>query len=78
MNFFVAVLMLGALSMAALSIYVEPDKVQEAMPRSELQVANGYLTKWHDDKEGVTCYIWDGHAAGGISCIPDSQLEKKK
>ena len=43
-------------------------------------------TTWikHDNERGVTCYVFyyentlrTGIAAGGISCIPDSQLKKE-
>ncbi len=30
---------------------------------------------FHDDKRAVTCWIYDGPSKGGISCIPDSQLQ---
>jgi hypothetical protein len=30
----------------------------------------------HDDKRAVTCWVYSGHYyKGGISCIPDSQLQ---
>lgn len=30
----------------------------------------------HDDKRGVTCWVYSGFSnRGGISCIPDSQLQ---
>lgn len=30
----------------------------------------------HDDKRAVTCWVYSGHYyMGGISCIPDSQLQ---
>lgn len=30
----------------------------------------------HDDKRSVTCWVYSGHYyKGGISCIPDSQLQ---
>ena len=44
-------------------------------------------TTWikHDNDRGVTCYVFyyenpmrSGIAAGGISCVPDSQLQKKE
>ncbi|MCO7055152.1 hypothetical protein ACUZXZ_16435 [Pseudomonas juntendi] len=29
----------------------------------------------HDDKRAVTCWVFRGSYKGGISCIPDSQLQ---
>jgi len=29
----------------------------------------------HDSKRGVTCWLYKNGYAGGISCIPDSQLQ---
>lgn len=29
---------------------------------------------YHDDQRHVTCYVYKSGYAGGISCIPDSQL----
>lgn len=28
----------------------------------------------HDDERGVTCWLYKGYHAGGISCLPDYQL----
>lgn len=33
------------------------------------------ITIWHDDDRNVTCWIYDAIHRGGISCLPDSQLE---
>jgi hypothetical protein len=33
-----------------------------------------HITIWHDDTNGVTCWIWSGSQKGGIACLPDSQL----
>lgn len=33
------------------------------------------VSVFHDDKNGATCWIYDGPSKGGISCIPDSQLQ---
>ena len=30
---------------------------------------------FHDDEHGATCWIYQAHNRGGISCIPDSQLK---
>ncbi|WP_336334299.1 hypothetical protein [Pseudomonas putida] len=30
---------------------------------------------FHDDEHGATCWIFQMGSAGGISCIPDSQLQ---
>lgn len=30
---------------------------------------------FHDDEHGVTCWLYQGGNQGGISCIPDSQLQ---
>lgn len=32
------------------------------------------VTVIHDDARAVTCWVYDGFKAGGISCIPDWQL----
>lgn len=37
-----------------------------------------YTTIYHDDKNNVTCYIYSAYQQGGISCIPDDQLDKDK
>jgi hypothetical protein len=31
---------------------------------------------WHDDERNVTCWIFVGLERGGISCIPDWQLQE--
>ena len=33
------------------------------------------VSVFHDDRRGTTCWIYDGPSKGGISCIPDSQLQ---
>jgi hypothetical protein len=33
------------------------------------------VTVWHDDERSVTCWVFWGFQRGGISCIPDSQLQ---
>ncbi|MDD2046151.1 hypothetical protein [Pseudomonas putida] len=30
---------------------------------------------FHDDERGATCWLYGLSAPGGISCIPDSQLQ---
>jgi len=35
------------------------------------------ITVYHDDKRGVTCWVYRGYEEGSISCIPDSQLKDK-
>ncbi|MCK4474078.1 hypothetical protein KAU40_02340 [Candidatus Parcubacteria bacterium] len=32
------------------------------------------ITCYHDDNRNVTCYLYRGSQAGGISCIPDKDL----
>ena len=32
------------------------------------------ISIYHDEERSVTCWIYDGYYAGGISCIPDDQL----
>jgi hypothetical protein len=49
-------------------------------PAGEVQIRqnNGYgVSVWHDDARGVTCWIYSITQQGGISCLPDSQLERK-
>jgi hypothetical protein len=31
---------------------------------------------WHDDSRHVTCWIYALNYKGGLSCIPDSQLDQ--
>jgi len=33
------------------------------------------VNRVHDDERGVTCYVYYHGGPGGISCIPDSQLQ---
>ncbi|MEK2607834.1 hypothetical protein WLF18_01750 [Pseudomonas shirazensis] len=33
------------------------------------------VTVWHDDERSVTCWVLWSSNRGGISCIPDSQLQ---
>jgi len=33
------------------------------------------VSVFHDDERGATCWLYQGGARGGISCIPDSQLQ---
>ncbi|EKT4479440.1 hypothetical protein QEL91_005191 [Pseudomonas putida] len=33
------------------------------------------VSVFHDDERGATCWIFDNFNRGGISCIPDSQLQ---
>ncbi|HNC11757.1 MAG TPA: hypothetical protein PLF59_08290 [Cyclobacteriaceae bacterium] len=33
---------------------------------------------FHDDKRGVTCYVFSGYYGRSASCIADSQLKGKK
>lgn len=33
------------------------------------------VNRVHDQQRGVTCYVFYGVHSGGISCIPDSQLQ---
>lgn len=33
------------------------------------------ITVFHDDERGATCWVYGLSAPGGISCIPDSQLQ---
>lgn len=34
------------------------------------------VSRVHDEERGVTCYVfYSGGYSGGISCIPDSQLQ---
>lgn len=33
---------------------------------------------WHDDRRGVTCWIFEGYSEGGISCLPDPKPEEVK
>ncbi|AQW68333.1 hypothetical protein [Pseudomonas parafulva] len=33
------------------------------------------VNRVHDDQRGVTCYVYFDGGPGGISCIPDSQLQ---
>ncbi|WP_236176096.1 hypothetical protein [Pseudomonas qingdaonensis] len=33
------------------------------------------VSVFHGGENGATCWIYDGPSKGGISCIPDSQLQ---
>jgi hypothetical protein len=33
-----------------------------------------YITFYHDDERDVSCWVYDEGYGGGISCIPDDQL----
>ncbi len=33
------------------------------------------VNRVHDEERGVTCYVFYGGSTGGISCMPDSQLQ---
>jgi len=33
------------------------------------------VRRWHDDEKNVTCWIYSEGYRGGISCIPDHQLQ---
>jgi hypothetical protein len=35
----------------------------------------GGVTVFHDDARGATCWLYEQGVRGGISCIPDSQLQ---
>ena len=35
----------------------------------------GGVTVFHDDARGATCWLYGQGVRGGISCIPDSQLQ---
>ena len=35
----------------------------------------GGVTVFHDDDWGATCWLYEQGVRGGISCIPDSQLQ---
>ncbi|WP_060476686.1 hypothetical protein [Pseudomonas monteilii] len=37
-------------------------------------IKNG-VTRVHDSERGMTCYVYFDGGPGGISCIPDSQLQ---
>ena len=45
----------------------DPYLPRDANPDSTIAV-------WHDDARAVTCWVYHDGYAGGISCIPDSQL----
>lgn len=36
---------------------------------------DGSIRVWHDDAHSVTCWVYKGIKRGGLSCIPDSQLD---
>ena len=38
------------------------------------QIPSG-VTVFHDDARGATCWLYEQGVRGGISCIPDSQLQ---
>ncbi len=52
--------------------------VAENDPRVDLQVSKGVVDVFHDDELNVTCWTFEARYAqgGGVSCIPDWQLEE--
>ena len=40
--------------------------------------SDGTVFVWHDDRNLVTCWIYDGNYSGGIFCITDVQLGKQE
>lgn len=42
---------------------------------SEASVGLGEIAIWHDKQRAVTCWVYKGYQKGGISCIPDDQLQ---
>jgi len=41
------------------------------------QTADEFISTYHDDQRHVTCWVFTAFNAGGISCIPDSELVQK-
>ena len=36
----------------------------------------GSISVWHDNQRSVTCWVFKDYQRGGLSCIPDSQLDR--
>ena len=56
-------------SVIAIALLLTIGQAGAAMP-AEVSV-------WHDDQRNVTCWLFWAHQKGGISCLPDSQLQQK-
>lgn len=35
------------------------------------------IFRFHDARYNVTCWLYKGYRAGGISCLPDAMIERK-
>jgi len=42
---------------------------------SKVNLGEG-IQRWHDDEFNVTCWVYKSGYSGGLSCIPDSELDK--
>lgn len=56
--------------------HAQSDNKQLKEPQQVGQISNDDRIKvWHDDQRRVTCWVYLGYKRGGLSCIPDSQLQ---
>lgn len=47
-------------------------------PSTTAYTDNPYVTVYHDDTRLVTCWTYHNGYAGGIACLPDTQLVGRK
>lgn len=52
-----------------------PDDESAAPIGQVVYVRGVYVTRFHDDELGATCWVTTGGYQGGISCLPDAQLK---
>lgn len=64
-------MMLALATLAGCEVRRDPPKEGEAPSRTLItEVSTGQLIRYYDTELRVTCYVFDGHKAGGISCLP--------
>ena len=56
-------------SVIAIALLLTIGQASAAMPPE--------VSVWHDDQRNVTCWLFWAYRKGGISCLPDSQLQQK-
>ena len=64
-------ILLGAFIVIGVSLVVS------CVPPQPGQKVEDYISRWHDDRNNVTCWIYDIGTGAGISCLPDVQLGPK-
>jgi len=70
--------MIRAATIAMLAIIAGCDSPSMAELRHQqnlLRSAHDNVTVFHDEKRKVTCWIYANGYQGGISCLPDGQVQ---